>query len=145
MEKQVTWRLVATYKGEDGYGYGTIQTKKIKKEFDTLSDLRDWISANDGIEDFSGFNVTAYLRLSSYKTYEIKCIECYEDNKSYTSFKHNREFKIGDEVLHAVSDTRINSPLKGVVKSISSGRYMNIEFDGYGSQTFDIDDMSVYK
>lgn len=145
MEKNVTWRLVATYKGKDGYGYGTTQTKRIKKEFGTLSELRDWISENDSIEDFSGYNVTTILRLSSYKTYAIKCIECYEDNKSYTSFKHNREFKIGDEVLHSVSDTRIKSPLKGVVKSISYGRYMDIEFDGYGTQTFDFDDMSVYK
>ena len=147
MEKNVTWRLVATYKGKDGYGYGTIQKKTVKKEFDTLSALRDWIFKNDRIKDFSGYNVTTILHLYSYKTYEIKCIECYQDEKSYTSFKHNREFKIGDEVLHVVSDTRIKSPLKGVVKSISCGRYIYIEvyFDGYGTQFFDVDDCSVYK
>lgn len=144
-EEKTIWRLIAVYKGKDGYGYGTIQTKTVKKEFDSISDLRDWIFKNDSIEDFSGYNVKTILRLSSYKTYKIECVECYEDEESYTSFKHNREFKIGDEVLHVVSDTRITSPLKGVVKSISYGRYMDVEFDGYGTQTFDFDDMSVYK
>ena len=34
MEKEnVTWRLVAIYKGKDGYGYGTTQKKTVKKEF----------------------------------------------------------------------------------------------------------------
>lgn len=146
MEKEnITCKLVAIYKGKDGYGYGVVQTKIVEKEFDSISDLRDWIFNNDSIDEFSGYNVKTVLHLSSYKTYEIKCIECYEDEKSYTSFKHNREFKIGDEVLHVVSDTRIKSPLKGTVKSISYGRYMDIEFDGYGTQTFDFDDMSVYK
>jgi hypothetical protein len=146
MEKEnVTWKLVAIYKGKDGYGYGIVQTKTVEKEFDSISDLRDWIFDNGSIDDFSGYNVKTVLHLSSYKTYEIKCIECYEDDKSYTSFKHNREFKIGDEVLHVVSDTRIKSPLKGVVKSISYGKYMDVEFDGYGIQTFDFDDMSIYK
>ena len=117
----------------------------MEKEFDSISDLRDWIFNNDSIDEFSGHNVKTVLHLSSYKTYEIKCIECYEDEKSYTSFKHNREFKIGDEVFHVISDTRIKSPLKGVVKSISYGRYMDVEFDGYGTQTFNFDDMSIYK
>jgi len=146
MEKEnVTWGLIATYKGKDGYGYGVVQTKVVKKEFGSMSDLRDWIFNNDSIEEFSGYNVTTILHLSSYKTYEIKCIECYEDEKSYTSFKHNREFKIGDDVLHVISDTRIKSPLKGVVKSISHGSYIDVEFDGYGIQTFSFDDMSIYK
>ena len=143
--EEAIFRLIAVYKGKDGYGYGTIQTKTVKKEFDSISDLRDWIFKNDSIEDFSGYNVKTILRLSSYKTYKIECVECYEDEESYTSFKHNREFKIGDEVLHVVSDTRIKSPLKGTVKSISYGRYMDVEFDGYGTQTFDFDDVSVYK
>lgn len=146
MEKEnATWKLVAIYKGKDGYGYGTVQTTTVEKEFDSMSDLREWIFNNDSIDAFSGYNVKTVLHLSSYKTYEIKCIECYEDEKSYTSFKHNREFKIGDEVLHVVSDTRTKSPLKGVVKSISYGKYMDVEFDGYGVQTFDFDDMSIYK
>ena len=146
MEKEnVACKLVAIYKGKDGYGYGVVQTKIVEKEFDSMSDLRDWIFNNDSIDEFSGYNVKTVLHLSSYKTYEIKCIECYEDEKSYTSFKHNREFKIGDEVLHVISDTRIISPLKGVVKSISYGRYMDVEFDGYGTQTFNFDDMSIYK
>ena len=146
MEKEnITCKLVAIYKGKDGYGYGVVQTKIVEKEFDSISDLRDWIFNNDSIDEFSGYNVKTVLHLSSYKTYEIKCIECYEDEKSYTSFKHNREFKIGDEVLHVVSDTRIKSPLKGTVKSISYGRYMVIEFDGYGTQQLDFDDMSVDK
>lgn len=146
MEKEnVTWKLVAIYKGKDGYGYGVVQTKTVEKEFDSISDLRDWIFNNDSIDEFSGYNVKTILRLSSYKTYEIKCVDCYEDEKSYTSFKHNREFGIGDEVLHVVSDTRIKSPLKGVVKSISCGRYIEVYFDGYGTQFFDVDDFSVYK
>ena len=119
--------------------------EEVEKEFDSMSDLRDWIFNNDSIDEFSGYNVKTVLHLSSYKTYEIECIEYYEDEKSYTSFKHNREFKIGDEVLHVISDTRIKSPIKGVVKSISCGSYMDVEFDGYGTQTFDFDDMSVYK
>lgn len=146
MEREkIVWKLVATFNGKDGYGYGVVQTKTVEKEFDSMSDLRDWIFNNDSIDELRGYNVKTILRLSSYKTYEIKCIECYEDEKSYTSFKHNREFKIGDEVLHVISDTRIKSPLKGVVKSISYGRYMDVEFDGYGTRTFDVDDFSVYK
>lgn len=146
MKKEKTYfRLVATYKGNDGYGYGTIQTKKVKKEFDKLSELHDWLIENDRIDDFSGFNVTTCLHLSSYKTYKIECIESYEDEKSYRSFESGRRFDVGDHVLHMVSDTRITSPLKGVVKSISYGRYMDVEFDGYGTQTFDFDDVSVYK
>lgn len=146
MEKEnATWMIIATYKGKDGYGYGTIQKKIIKREFDTLSDLREWISQNDSIEEFSGYNVTTILHLFSYKTYKIECVECYEDKNSFTSFLSDREFMVGDEVLHVVSDERITSPLKGVVKSISYGRYMDVEFEGYGTQTFDFDDMSVYK
>ena len=146
MEKEnATWRIIATYKGKDDYGLGTIQEKTIKKEFDTLSDLRDWIFKNDSIEDFIGHNVTTILHLFSYKTYKIECVECYEDKNSFTSFSSDREFRVGDVVLHVVSDVRIKSPLKGVVKSISYGRYMDVEFDGYGTQTFDFDDMSVYK
>ena len=144
-EEKTIWRLIAVYKGKDGYGYGTMQKKTVKKEFTSLTELRKWVEENDSIEDFSGYNVKTILRLSSYKTYKIECVECYEDEESYTSFKHNREFKIGDKVLHVISDTRIKSPIKGVVKSISCGRYMDIEFDGYGTQTFDFDDMSVYK
>lgn len=82
MEKEnVTYKLVAIYKGKDGYGYGVVQTKTVKKQFDSMSDLRDWIFNNNSIEEFSGFNVTTVLHLSSYKIYEIKCIECYEDGK----------------------------------------------------------------
>lgn len=139
------WRLIAVYEGKDGYGYGTTQTKTVEKEFTSLTELRKWVEENGSVEDFSGFNVKTILHLSSYKTYETKCIECYEDDKSYTSFKHNREFKIGDEVLHVVSDARITSPLKGIVRSISCGRYIEVYFDGYGTQFFDVDDCSVYK
>ena len=146
MEKEnATWRIIATYKGYDGYGFGTIQEKTIEKEFDTLSDLHDWILENERIDAFSGFNVTAILHLFSYKTYKIECVECYEDKNSFTSFLSDREFRVGDVVLHVVSDVRIKSPLKGVVKSISYGRYMDVEFEGYGTQTFDFDDISVYK
>ena len=73
-KENVTWRLVATYKGKDGYGYGNIQTKNIKKEFDTLYDLHDWISKNDSIEVFSGFNVTTILSLYSYKIYKTEIV-----------------------------------------------------------------------
>ena len=138
-------RLIAVYEGKDGYGYGTTQTKTVEKEFTSLTELRKWVGENGSVEEFSGYNVKTILHLSSYKTYEIKCIECYEDEKSYTSFKHNREFKIGDEVLHVVSDVRITSPLKGIVKSISCGRYIEVYFDGYGTQFFDVDDCNVYK
>lgn len=143
--EEAIFRLIAVYKGKDGYGYGTIQTKTVKKEFDSISDLRDWIFKNDSIEDFSGYNVTTILHLFSYKTYKIECVECYEDQNSFTSFLSDRDFRVGDVVLHVVSDVRIKSPLKGVVKSISYGRYMDVEFDGYGTQTFDFDDVSVYK
>lgn len=138
-------RLIAVYEGKDGYGYGTTQTKTVEKEFTSLTELRKWVGENGSVEEFSGYNVKTILHLSSYKTYEIKCIECYEDEKSYTSFKHNREFRIGDEVFHVVSDVRITSPLKGIVKSISCGRYIEVYFDGYGTQFFDVNDCSVYK
>ena len=146
MEKEsIIWRLIAVYKGKDGYGYGTTQTKTVKKEFTSLTELRKWVEENDSIEDFSGYNVTNILHLFSYKTYKIECVECYEDQNSFTSFLFDRDFRVGDVVLHVVSDVRIKSPLKGVVKSISYGRYMDVEFDGYGTQTFDFDDVSVYK
>lgn len=146
MEKEkIVWKLVAVYKGKDGYGYGTIQTKEVVKEFDDRSSMLDWIFKNDRIEDYSGYNVTTILRLSSYKTYKTECVDFYEDEKSYKSYVSNRVFNVGDEVLHVVSDARITSPLRGVVKSISCGRYMDVEFDGYGTQTFDVDDFSVYK
>lgn len=146
MEKEnVTWRLVAIYKGKDGYGYGTVQTKTVKKEFTSLTELRKWVGENDSVEEFSGYGVTTVLSLCSYKTYRIECVESYEDGRSYKSYAYNREFNVGDEVFHVVSDVRITSPLKGIVKSISYGRYMDVEFDGYGTQTFDFDDVSVYK
>lgn len=144
-EEKTIWRLVAVYKGKDGYGYGTTQTKTVEKDFTSLTELRKWVEENDSVEEFSGHGVTTILSLCSYKTYRIECVESYEDGCSYKSYAYNREFKVGDEVLHVVSDTRIKSPLKGVVKSISYGRYMDVEFDGYGTQTFDFDDMSVYK
>lgn len=146
MEKEkTTWRLDAIYKGKDGYGYGTTQIKKVQKEFGELSELREWISENSSVEEFSGFNVATRLHLSSYKTYKIECIECYEDEKFYISHAKNREFKVGDEVLCAISDVRITSPLRGIIKSISCGLYMDVEFDGYGVQTFDVYSPNVYK
>jgi hypothetical protein len=138
-------RLIAVYKGKDGYGYGTTQTKTVEKEFTSLTVLRKWVEENGSVEEFSGHGVTTRLSLCSYKTYRIECVESYEDGRSYKSYAANREFKVGDEVLHVVSDVRIVSPLKGVVKSISCGRYMDVEFEDYGTQTFDFDDMSVYK
>lgn len=76
MEKEnVTWRIVATYKGKDGYGYGTIQTKTVKKEFKDKDSMLNWIKENDRIEGFSGYNVTTILDLSSYKVYKIECVE----------------------------------------------------------------------
>ena len=77
MEKEnVIWRIVATYKGKDGYGYGTTQTKTVKKEFKDKGLMLNWIKENDRIEDFSGYNVTTILSLSSYKVY--KCVESCE-------------------------------------------------------------------
>lgn len=146
MEKEnVTWLLVAIYKGKDGYGYGTTQKKTVKKEFSSLTELRKWVEENGSVEEFSGHGVTTRLSLCSYKTYRIECVESYEDGCSYKSYAYNREFKVGDEVLHVVSDVRITSPLKGIVKSISCGRYIEVCFDGYGTQFFDVNDMSVYK
>lgn len=83
MEKEnVTWRLVATYKGKDGYGYGTTQTKTVKKKFEDKGLMLNWIKENDRMEDFSGYNVTTILSLSSYKVY--KCVESLVDVKSFT-------------------------------------------------------------
>ena len=138
-------RLIAVYEGKDGYGYGTIQTKTVEKEFTSLTELRKWVGENGSVEEFSGHGVTTRLSLCSYKTYRIECVESYEDGCSYKSYAYNREFNVGDEVLHVVSDVRITSPLKGVVKSISCGRYIEVYFDGYGTQFFDVDDCSVYK
>ena len=146
MEKEnVTWRLVATYKGKDGYGYGVVQTKTVKKGFASLTELLKWVEENGSVEEFSGHGVTTRLSLCSYKTYRIECVESYEDGRSYKSYAHNREFNVGDEVLHVVSDVYITSPLKGIVKSISCGRYIEVYFEGYGTQFFDVDDFSVYK
>ena len=143
--EEAIFRLISVYKGKDGYGYGTMQKKTVEKEFSSLTELRKWVEENGSVEEFSGHGVITRLSLCSYKTYRIECVESYEDGCSYKSYAYNREFNVGDEVLHVVSDTRINSQLKGTVKSISYGRYMDIEFDGYGTQTFDFDDMSVYK
>ena len=143
--EEVIWGLIAVYKGKDGYGYGTTQTKMVKKEFASLTELRKWVEENDSVEEFSGHGVTTRLSLCSYKTYKIEHVESYENEKSYKSYAANREFKVGDEVLYVVSDVRITSPLKGIVKSIYCGRYMDVEFEDYGTQTFDFDDMSVYK
>ena len=143
--EEVIWRLVAVYKGKDGYGYGTTQKKTVKKEFTSLTELRKWVEENGSVEEFSGYGVTTILSLCSYKTYRIECVESYEDGCSYKSYAYNREFKVGDEVLHVVSDVRITSPLKGIVKSISHGRYIEVYFDGYGTQFFDVDDCAVYK
>ena len=143
--EKTIWRLIAVYKGKDGYGYGTTQTKTVEKEFTSLTELRKWVEENGSVDEFSGYGVTTRLPLCSYKTYRIECVESYEDGRSYKSYAYNRGFNVGDEVLHVVSDTRIKSPLKGVVKSISCGRYIEVYFDGYGTQFFDVDDCSVYK
>jgi hypothetical protein len=143
--EEVILRLIAVYRGKDGYGYGTTQTKTVEKEFTSLTELRKWVEENGSVEEFSGHGVTTRLSLCSYKTYRIECVESYKDGCSYKSYAYNREFNVGDEVLHVVSDVRITSPLKGIVKSVSCGRYIEVYFDGYGSQTFDFDDMSVYK
>lgn len=143
--EETIWRLIAVYKGKDGYGYGTTQTKTVKKEFTSLTELRKWVEENGSVEEFSGHGVTTRLSLCSYKTYRIECVESYEDGCSYKSYAYNRDFNVGDEVLHIVSDVRITSPLKGVVKSISCGRYIEVYFEGYGTQIFDVDDCSVYK
>lgn len=82
MEKKVTWRLVATYKGKDGYGYGTTRTKTVKKKFEDKDLMLNWINKNDRMKDFSGFNVTTILDLSSYKVY--KCVESLVNVKSFT-------------------------------------------------------------
>ena len=143
--EETIWRLIAVYEGKDGYGYGTTQTKTVEKDFTSLTELRKWVGENGSVEEFSGYGVTTVLSLCSYKTYRIECVESYEDGCSYKSYAYNREFNVGDEVLHVVSDTRIKSPLKGVVKSIYCGRYIEVYFDGYGTQFFDVDDCSVYK
>lgn len=143
--EETIWRLIAVYKGKDGYGYGTTQTKRVKKEFASLTELRKWVEENGSVEEFSGHGVTTTLSLCSYKTYRIECVESYEDGRSYKSYAQDREFNIGDEVLHVVSDVRITSPLKGIVKSVSCGRYIEVYFDGYGTQFFDVNDCSVYK
>ena len=143
--EEVIWRIIAVYKGKDGYGYGTTQTKTVKKEFASLAELRKWVGENGSVGEFCGHGVTTRLSLCSYKTYRIECVESYEDECSYKSYAYNREFNVGDEVLHVVSDVRITSPLKGIVKSISCGRYIEVYFDGYGTQIFDVNDFSVYK
>ena len=74
--EEVIWRLIAVYKGKDGYGYGTTQTKTVKKEFKDKCLMLDWIKENGRIEVFSGYNVTTILSLSSYKVY--KCVESCE-------------------------------------------------------------------
>lgn len=76
--EEATWKLIAVYKGKDGYGYGTTQTKTVKKVFKDKSLMLNWIKENGRIEVFSGYNVTTILSLSSYKIYKCVCVESCE-------------------------------------------------------------------
>ena len=80
--EEAIWRLIAVYKGKDGYGYGTTQTKTVEKEFTSLTELREWVGENCSVDEFSGYGVTTRLSLCSYKTYRIECVESYEDGCS---------------------------------------------------------------
>ena len=80
--EEVIWRIIAVYKGKDGYGYGTTQTKTVEKEFASLTELRKWVGENGRVEVFSGYGVTTRLSLCSYKTYRVECVESYEDGCS---------------------------------------------------------------
>lgn len=70
--------IEAKYVGADGYGYGTKEKRTYKDRVDSLKDLTKWVQNNLKKKFYSGFNVTTILTLQSYKAYEVKLVNEYE-------------------------------------------------------------------